>query len=251
MAGERPFAVSIAGLDPSAGAGILADTKCFEQHQVYGFGICTALTVQTDTDFISIEWVGTEKIIAQLEPLMDKFNITACKIGLIEDLFELEYVIRYLKWKAPDIKIVVDPILKASAGYAFHNWADEIEKIAQVLTRIDLLTPNYLEMESLSGSLKVQEAAKAWSKLCPVLLKGGHNTAEPGTDYLFEGAQIHEFKSGPFLPYAKHGSGCVLSASITANLALGRSLPVSCTLAKEYINCFLNSNKTPLGYHAL
>jgi hydroxymethylpyrimidine/phosphomethylpyrimidine kinase len=251
MAGQRPFAVSIAGLDPSAGAGILADIKCFEQHRVYGFGICTALTVQTDSDFISNEWLGIDKIIAQLEPLVEKFRIMACKIGLIKDLPELEHLIRYLRRKTPDIKIVVDPILEASAGYSFHNWGNILERMHPVLHMIDLLTPNYPEMEAIGGRLKVEEAAKIWSGSCPILLKGGHNSAERGTDYLFEGEEVHAFRSDLLLAHAKHGSGCVLSASVTANLALGHSVFASCGLAKTYINHFLNSHKSPLGYHSL
>lgn len=251
MADQRPFAVSIAGLDPSGGAGILADIKCFEQHRVYGFGICTALTVQTDSDFISNEWLGVDKIIAQLEPLAEKFRIMACKIGLIRDLPELEHLIRYLRRKTPDIKIVVDPILEASAGYSFHNWENILDTMRPVLHMIDLLTPNYPEMQTIGGRLKVEEAANIWSRSCPILLKGGHNSAERGTDFLFDGKQVHTYRSGALRAHAKHGSGCVLSASVAANLALGHSLPASCGLAKTYINHFLNSHKSPLGYHHL
>jgi hydroxymethylpyrimidine/phosphomethylpyrimidine kinase len=250
MVNQRPFAISIAGFDPSGGAGLLADIKCFEQHHVYGFGVCTALTVQTDTEFIGLEWIELEKIIAQLEPLVKKFKIKACKIGLIKDLYELEYLARYLKSSIPEIQIVVDPILAASAGYAFHDWENCMEEMKKVLTVIDLLTPNYLETVRICGQLKAEEAAKLWAHHCPILLKGGHNPTEPGTDYLYEGTQIYELKSEAILPHGKHGSGCVLSAAITANLSLGHSISASCLHAKTYIQQFLNSNKSPLGYHA-
>src|SRR5690349_11279118 len=118
---NRLYVLSIAGFDPSAGAGVLADVKCFEQHEVYGFGICSALTVQTDSDFIKNDWLDAAQIINQLAPLLAKFPIAACKIGLIKDRVVLLEVIAYLKLHIPSLKIVVDPVLKASSGYEFHD----------------------------------------------------------------------------------------------------------------------------------
>jgi len=248
MIAERVNVISLAGFDPSAGAGILADVKCFEQHQVYGFGICTSLTVQTDRNFINNQWIEWEQIIAQMKPLLDKFKIKACKIGLIKDMNTLEKVVKFIKQADPAIQIVVDPILKASAGFEFHSWQNAFEQFLPILKEIDLITPNYLEMLALNGGADAEQGAKIWALHCPLLLKGGHNPRSPGTDYLYENNRVLELTSKMGV-HAKHGSGCVLSSAITANLALGFSLSASCKLAKIYISKFLNSNQSLLGYH--
>ncbi|TDQ11336.1 hydroxymethylpyrimidine/phosphomethylpyrimidine kinase [Pedobacter metabolipauper] len=247
---ERPYTLSIAGFDPSAGAGILADIKCFEQHQVYGFGICSALTVQNDVDFIANDWLDAHAIINQITPLLTRFTIRSCKIGLIKDQNVLLEVITYLRSKLPLLKIIVDPILKASAGYNFYNLQRGLSQFIPVLDQIDLITPNYDELLVLSGSGDAEVAAITWAQYCPVLLKGGHNPDAPGTDLLFDQQIKTVFKPGVRKVYQKHGSGCVLSASITANIALGYSLPESCERAKKYMEHFLNSNNTLLGYHS-
>lgn len=245
MLANRPYVISIAGFDPSAGAGVLADVKCFEQHHVYGFGVCSALTVQTDSEFLKNDWLDALQIIAQLEPLMAKFKVSACKIGLIKDLTVLHEVVSFLNSKNPDLKIIADPVLKASSGYEFHDWSNGMEILAPILKQIDLITPNYNEMLSLGGEVK------AWAQYCPVLLKGGHNINAPGTDYLYEQDNVYEFTPHTSEIYQKHGSGCILSAAITANIALGYSLKEACRKAKLYIEKFLNSNNTLLGYHSL
>lgn len=247
----RPYVMSLAGFDPSAGAGILADIKCFEQLQVYGFGVCTALTVQTADVFLKNDWLDAGQIIDQAAPLLGKFEVKACKIGLIKDQDTLLEVLAFLKLKAPGIKIVLDPVLKASAGYTFHNWEESLEKLAPVLSQLNLITPNYPEMQVLAGDTAAQEAARAWSAYCPVLLKGGHNSTAAGTDYLFEAGDLRTLKSDVQQVYQKHGSGCVLSAAITAALAKGQDLYTACFLGKKYIEQFLNSSPSLLGHHQL
>lgn len=251
MQTTRPYVISIAGFDPSAGAGLLADIKCFEQHEVYGFGVCSALTVQTDNEFLSNEWQTAQQIIDQAAPLLKKFKVLACKIGLIQNLEVLQEVLDFLKMQVRDLKIVLDPVIKASAGYGFHGWQDSLTRLIPVLAQLDLITPNYTEMEILAGNLGVHVAANAWSAHCAVLLKGGHAPFNPGTDYLFELGGYRKLK--PLVNHIeqKHGSGCVLSAAITARLAHGYSLTEACSLAKVYIEHFLNSNTSLLGYHKL
>lgn len=252
MQNSRPYVMSIAGFDPSAGAGILADIKCFEQHKTYGFGICAALTIQTDIDFLNNEWLSASQIIDQVRPLIKKFKISACKIGLIKNVEVLQEVVYFLKVQTPEIKIVLDPILKASAGYNFHDWNNGFAKLQPTLDHIDLITPNYPEMKSLGGNHEeVQLTAKNWSNSCAVLLKGGHSEMQVGTDYLYKHEKRYELTPGVYYVHQKHGSGCVLSAAITARLALGFDLTTSCVLAKKYVEQFLNSNTTLLGDHKL
>jgi hydroxymethylpyrimidine/phosphomethylpyrimidine kinase len=249
MSTQRKYVASIAGFDPSAGAGVLADLKCFEQHQVYGFGICTALTVQTDDTFIAVEWLDANQIIAQLNPLFKKFEIAAIKIGLIQDLKILEVVVNFIKECNKSSVIVLDPVLSSSSGFEFHNW--DVTKLTGILKQLDLITPNYEEMKRMGNQESVEQTAAQWSIHCPVLLKGGHNPQFPGRDQLFEEPNSpFPLNPLPGLVYPKHGSGCVLSAAITANLAKGYHLKEACQKAKTYTTSFLNSNSSLLGYHS-
>ncbi len=251
MTTHRPYVMSIAGFDPTAGAGLLADIKCFELLDVYGFGICTALTIQTDRDFLKNDWLSATQIIEQMTPLLSRFTVSAVKIGLIQDISVMLQVITYLKKHAPAVRIVMDPVLKATAGYAFHDWENGLKHLQPILTQIDLITPNYPEMMSLGGKQEVFATAAAWAVHAPVLLKGGHLEADTGTDHLFAGEKVHVLKPRTTAIYQKHGSGCVLSSAITAQLAKGFSLPEACISAKNYVEQFLNSNQSLLGYHKL
>lgn len=248
MPDTRPYALSIAGFDPSGGAGILTDIKAFEMHNVYGFGVCSALTVQSDTDFLKVQWLDASEIIEQLEPLVNKFPIQACKIGIVKDLHILLQVVLYLKQQQRNIQIILDPVLKASAGFAFHGILED-EKLAAVLREICIVTPNYDEIQQLNRELTPKEAAKSLATNCAILLKGGHNPEAPGTDYLYEHDSCTTLEPTLSTVYPKHGSGCVLSASIAANLALGHTLTAACRNGKRYTESFLSSNKSLLGYH--
>ncbi|RZL99043.1 MAG: hydroxymethylpyrimidine/phosphomethylpyrimidine kinase, partial [Pedobacter sp.] len=244
-----PYVMSIAGFDPSAGAGVLSDIKCFEQHGTYGFGICSAITTQTDTSFKSCDWVSIERIINQATPLLEKFPISACKIGLIEDLSVLLKVISLIKSYGQHICVILDPVMESSSGFLFHDWS--LEKLSPSIRKLDLITPNYEEMMRLSCGRSPEETASVLSGLCPVLLKGGHNVNAPGTDFLFQpGKQSVSFQRAIDKVYPKHGSGCVLSAAITANIALGHALEKACREAKKYTEIYLKSNDSLLGYHA-
>jgi len=248
MQPDRPYVLSIAGLDPSGGAGILADVKTFEQHQVYGFGICSALTVQNDDAFYKVQWLSAPEIIAQLEPLVTKFPLATCKIGIIRNWEVLDEVLTFLKSKNPDLPIVLDPVLQASAGYVFQTIETGWH---QVLPKLSLITPNYNEMKQLGSDSSPEETALSLSATCAVLLKGGHHPAALGTDYLFQNGHYLAFKPGSTEVFPKHGSGCVLSAAIAANLALGHALPEACRRAKKYTESFLSSTPALLGYHYL
>jgi hydroxymethylpyrimidine/phosphomethylpyrimidine kinase len=249
MQTTRPNVLTIAGFDPSGGAGVLADCKTFEQHAVYGFGVCSALTVQTDDTFLNIHWLPAEQIIEQLQPLMNKFVVSACKIGIIDSLETLLEVIVFLKESNPAIQIVWDPVLKASTGYDFHT-VDSFHSLDAVLAGVTLVTPNYNELEQLQTMTGEVLIKNDQAVFCPVLLKGGHRPDALGTDTLYESSGHTMIPAGVSTVFPKHGSGCVLSAAITARLAQGATLQQACREAKQYIESFLNSNQSLLGYHA-
>ncbi|MBW8685973.1 hydroxymethylpyrimidine/phosphomethylpyrimidine kinase [Chitinophaga rhizophila] len=256
MAQHRPFVISLAGMDPSAGAGLLADIKTFEALGTYGLGVCTALTVQTDTRFISAEWQSAAQIIAQLKPLLETFPVQYCKIGIMKDADTMLEVISTITSLRPGIRIVLDPVLKASAGYTFHDDT-RLSTWKAVLEQVYLLTPNYQEAMLLTGAVDGEAAAKKLASYCAILLKGGHRSDKQGIDtlYLPEGESgkkhltILDIPAGKQSVFPKHGSGCVLSAAITAQLAAGMPLQTACITAKLYTEKFLASHSSLLGYH--
>ncbi|TWW02263.1 hydroxymethylpyrimidine/phosphomethylpyrimidine kinase [Chitinophaga pinensis] len=253
MEQHRPFVLSLAGLDPSAGAGLLADIKTFEALGTYGLGVCTALTVQTDTRFISAEWQSATQIIAQAQPLLETFPVQYCKIGIMKDVDTMLEVINAIRAITPGIRIVLDPVLKASAGYTFHDDT-RLSTWRAVLQQLYLLTPNLHEALLLSGEKDGQTAARVLTAYCSVLLKGGHREDKPGIDSLYFHTQqgtgnVLDIPAGKRKVYPKHGSGCVLSAAIAAQLAAGVPLSTACITAKLYTEKFLASHSSLLGYH--
>lgn len=246
---NRPYVLSIAGFDPSGGAGLVADAKTMEAHGVYGLTVCTSITVQHESVFEAVEWVDIELIKRQTILLIQKYPVNFCKIGLIQDWLSLTQITALLLELNPKMKIIVDPIFKASAGFDFHQDT-QIKDLESWLQNIYLLTPNALELNRIGDGQKSEmDIAKALSQYCRVLYKGGHNETEKGTDYLLIGDNVHQLLPQTITQYSKHGSGCVLSAAIVSNLALGHDLVESCVLAKTYISQFLDSNETLLGYH--
>ena len=246
----RPYALSIAGFDPSAGAGLLADVKSLEASGVYGLGVCTALTIQNDVSFERVNWVPAAQIREQVRILLARFRVDFVKIGLVESLSQLLELVGWLKGQNPRLQLVWDPVLKATAGYEFHRKTDR-ELLRALCAEMALITPNQPEMLRLwPGEPAADLAAQAVSACCPVLLKGGHAEGPVATDVLFAQGQWHSF-SAPRLPQGeKHGSGCVLSSAVLAGLARGLSLVEACRAGKDYTTAFLASNDTRLGYHS-
>lgn len=248
MAEERTYVLSIAGFDPSGGAGILADIKTFEANKVCGMGAISAVTFQNDIEFDSLKWIEADDILKQVLLLKRRFDFNFIKIGLIKDLETLEFVISNLKSQISNLKFVWDPIISASAGFEFHEKFEK-EKLFSVLKKCYLATPNTDEIKFLTGIANPMEAASDLSNYCNVLLKGGHNKEEPGVDYLFMKNKIEKIVPTEKDIFPKHGSGCVLSSAITANLALGNDLISACRNAKKYVEKYLSSSPSLLGVH--
>ncbi|MHA6249679.1 bifunctional hydroxymethylpyrimidine kinase/phosphomethylpyrimidine kinase [Pontibacter sp. CAU 1760] len=248
MPKPRPYTLSIAGFDPSGGAGITADSKTFEALKVQGLSVCTAITYQHEAAFAGLDWLGMAQLEKQLTLLLGKYKVPFAKIGLVESVEVLAQLLNLLHRLSPETKLVWDPILKASAGFTFHRGI-QAAQLQELCQRLYLITPNWNEMQQLMPDLSPPEAASALSRHCHVLLKGGHNTARPGYDYLYSEGESKAFRPKHAVPQGKHGSGCVLSAALTALLAQGYPLHKACRRAKDYTTRFLNSNATLLGYH--
>lgn len=249
MSTNRPFVLSIAGFDPSGGAGVLADVKTFEQHQVYGLAIITGNTIQTEDSFHATQWIDLDYVLKSIKTLFEKYTIQAVKIGIVPSFDYLKSVVEEIRKHSTDIKIVWDTVLKSTTEFEFMSL-DKLSLLHGVLPQIDLITPNYLEIQKLNPNDNlVKSKTEELSKYCAVLLKGGHNPITKGTDYLYCKNQIIKIAPNTIIKAEKHGSGCVLSAAITANLAMQNSLTNSCINAKAYVENFLNSNNKLLGLH--
>jgi len=247
---KQNYILTIAGFDPSGGAGLLADIKTFEQNKCIGMAVQTANTIQTEDEFLSVNWIDETIVIKQLETLLSKYKFNYIKIGLIPNLEFLKKAITICKTKNPNSKIIWDPILSASSGFDFNHDLNELETI---LKDIFLITPNWDEIKALSNTDNEIEGAKQLSKHTKVFLKGGHNEENIGKDYLFENKIQKAFNPKKTVKpmHPKHGSGCVLSSAITANLQQGYPLQKTILKSKRYIEGFLSSNKTLIGRHRL
>ena len=170
---------------------------------------------------------------------------------MIENLDSLNVLVTYLTSHISHPKIIWDPILKASAGFDFHKNVD-IALLETICKQLFLVTPNIPEAMILGKKDDAIENARELSGFCHVFLKGGHAENKTGHDTLFlKGGKQLSFRPKAKGIYPKHGSGCVLSSAITANLAKDEELHRACLKAKQYTEKFLRSNKTLLGYHKL
>jgi hydroxymethylpyrimidine/phosphomethylpyrimidine kinase len=247
---ERPIVMTIAGFDPSGGAGILADIKTFEQINVYGICVITAITLQTEKEFQSVRHRSISNLIEEIEFLTKHYSVRFAKIGMIKDAETLQEVVSILHRKK--IKIIWDPILKTSTHkqtFVKHS----IPQLKSILNDIYCITPNVNESLEISGKSDITEAGLDLSQHTNVIIKGGHNPSEKGTDLLFIKNTNQSIKIPPQTQLEiepKHGSGCVFSAALTAYLSLGFSLEESAIKAKIYTEHFLASNNSLLGYHS-
>lgn len=249
MTKSRPYVLSIAGYDPCCGAGVLADVKTFETIGVYGLAVTTCITYQNDSTFQGVHWLSKKKIKNQLYPILDAYKIDYVKIGLIENLEVLSEIIQLLETYNASIKIIWDPILKASAGFKFHKKISK-RLIKYIFESVEFVTPNWNEVELLSNEKDIIIGAEKIANYCNVYLKGGHNVETPATDMVWINKKLDILHPKAVTELSKHGTGCVLSSALTAYLALGNSKHKACELAKEYTYQFLISNESNLGYHS-
>ncbi|NND77981.1 MAG: hydroxymethylpyrimidine/phosphomethylpyrimidine kinase [Flavobacteriales bacterium] len=237
MRAARPFVLSIGGFDPSAGAGVLSDIKTYEHFGLNGLAVTTCITGQSHEKVHDVHWLNKEQILVQLKPLLSRYEIKVCKIAVIQSWAILNEIIDFLLMNEPNMMIVLDPVYESSSGYSFCS-APNAELRDEVLSKVQLITPNQLETDMLGFDKTILK--------CNVLLKSVRGKA-PGTDHLIlkEGETI-SFEANN-LGSEKHGSGCVLSSSIAAQLALGESLLVAVGIAKENIENYLGSSTNLIG----
>lgn len=243
---ERPYVISIAGFDPSGGAGLLSDSKTFEQSKVIGLGVCTALTLQTASKCLSLEWRPIDEVTEAIQVLMENYSVSAVKIGIVKDAKFLGKIVETVQKVNPEVKIVWDPVLKSTSDFNFFD-PETLPQLKKIVHKLSLITPNYNEYSVLKENDLLPDTHQ-----CALLIKGGHREDHLGTDILVEnGKEIllaPAERNTTYFP--KHGSGCVLSSAITAELAKGKNMETACRNGKLYIEKFLKSNSTLLGTHS-
>ena len=237
--------LSIAGSDPSAGAGIQQDLKTITHMGSYGATVITALTTQNTQGVQGVMPVPPEVVSSQLQSLLDDLDIRAVKIGQIPTKAVAQAIITLLRpyLTAHSIPVIYDPVMISTSGTPLMQ-PDCIEYVADHLFPLcTLVTPNLPEAESLTGlrltsTESIIEAGKMLTSRYKTafLLKGGHADSTDMTDHLFtpEGAH-HTYTTQKIITSNLHGTGCTLSSAIATALAQGQSLPNAVTTAKQLI----------------
>lgn len=247
---KKKIALSIAGSDSSAGAGIQADLKSFSYLGVHGMTAITCVTAQNTQQVKTIYKVPDDVIDQQIETLFDDCSIDAVKTGMLYDE-EIVHVVAQ-KLKTQHLKPVVDPVMVATSGDALSNHTFLTALKQELLPQAFMVTANFPETCTLANTKITQQkdlekAAKKIFELGPeyVLLKGGHLQGELATDILYDGKQFQTFTL-PRIPQKKaHGSGCTLSALITGLLALGEPPIIAVEKAKSIVWSMINEGYSP------
>lgn len=248
----QPVCLTIAGLDPSGGAGIIADIKTFSVFGCFAAAAVSSVTFQNTTGVFGAVHQTADSVRRQVEPVLDDYDIAALKTGMLPTREIIEEVANIIRER--DLKnIVVDPVVRSTSGFDLIDDAALTALIEKLFPLADLITPNLPEAERIARmkieSLEdIHKAAESMHSLGAknVLIKGGHAISDFGlqipdsdrrtaTDHLFTGDGVRLFEAEFIETTATHGTGCTLAAAITANLALGNDLSESVKIAKDFV----------------
>jgi hydroxymethylpyrimidine/phosphomethylpyrimidine kinase len=247
---NQPICLTIAGLDPSGGAGIIADIKTFTSFRCFATAAVTSLTFQNTTGVFGVINQTGDSVRRQTEPVLEDFQISALKTGMLPSREVIETVAEIVR-KNNLKNFVVDPVVRSTSGFDLIDDDALKSLITNLFPLADIVTPNIPEAERISGMKIETEAdfAEVAGKIQSlgaknVLLKGGHfgeskrqkAKGKRAKDYLFFENELQIFEGEFYDTTATHGTGCTLAAAITANLALGRSLIEAVGIAKKFVN---------------
>ncbi len=237
----RPQVLTIAGSDSGGGAGIQADLKTFQELEVFGTSVLTAVTAQNTRGVHGVEAVSPELITQQLDAIGSDFSIAACKTGMLFDAARIEAVATGVKRHVFN-RLVVDPVMIAKGGAPLlQNTAVDALKTS-LLPLATVVTPNVPEAEVLTG-LTIRsfndrlEAARRMLAygVRAVILKGGHLEGETAEDLIMTESEVFLLSAPRIQTSDTHGTGCTFSAALTAELAKGRSIMEAAVTAKRFI----------------
>lgn len=256
----KPVALTIAGSDPSGGAGIQADLKTFHQFGVYGEAAITLLTVQNTRTVAEVVLVEPRLVCAQVEAVLEDIPPQAVKTGALGSAAIIESIAALAaQFRAP---LVVDPVMISKHGAPLLAADARSALVEKLLPCAALVTPNLHEAAALAGRPvsspeDMEEAARRIHARCgaAVLVKGGHLDGD-AADLLFDGAELRWLRAPRIDTPHTHGTGCAFSAAITACLALGEPLQDAVKRAKRFISEAIRTNpglghgSGPVNHHA-
>ena len=251
-AGRTPTALTIAGSDSGGGAGIQADLKTFAALGVYGTSAITAVTAQNTCGVWAVTDLDAAIVAAQIDAVVTDIGADAVKTGMLANEQLIAIVADRVRQHGVT-KLVVDPVMVATSGDVLLP-AGAVVLLSMLLLPLALVvTPNRPEAEMLSGHPisdrpSLEDAARRIADRGAryVLIKGGHAEG-PATDVLFDGQTFREFSVPRIATTSTHGTGCTLSAAITAYLARGRTVEAAVAAAKVYLTAALQA-AVPIGH---
>lgn len=246
------IALTIAGVDPSGGAGTLADVRTFAAFGVFPTAAIASITFQNTQGVFGAEHQSAASVRQQVIPILDDYEIAAVKTGMLPTREVIEEVAAIIAERGLK-NIVVDPVVRSTSGFDLIDNAALRALIEKLFPLADVITPNIPEAERISGvaietESDIRDAAGVMRDLGArnVLIKGGHlDNADGGRrttdsrkakDFLFTGSELKVFEGEYWETTATHGTGCTLSSAIAANLALGNDLGTSVEIAKQFVN---------------
>jgi len=256
-----PVALTIAGSDPSGGAGIQADLKTFHQLGVYGMSVLTLVTVQNTQSVKAVELLPAWLVGAQLEAVLADIPPQAAKTGALGEEGLITEVARHAAGFT--FPLVVDPVMISKHGMPLMTERAGSVLARELLPHAFLVTPNLHEASVLAGMpvkdlADMEEAARRILDLgaAAVLVKGGHLDGD-AIDLLCTRHEVHRYSSARIETQHTHGTGCTYSAAITAGLAQGLALPQAVERAKRFITLAIQSSPGlghgcgPVNHHAI
>ena len=238
------IALTIAGVDPSGGAGTIADVRTFAAFGVFPTAAIASITFQNTQGVFGAEHQSADSVRRQIIPILDDYEVSAVKTGMLPTREVIETVAAIIAERQLK-NIVVDPVVRSTSGFDLIDDAALRSLIEKLFPLADLITPNIPEAERISGvaiesESDIHDAASVMRELGAknVLIKGGHLRATVGIakDFLFIGEELRVFEEDYWETTATHGTGCTLSSAIAANLAWGNDLVTSVEIAKRFVN---------------
>jgi hydroxymethylpyrimidine/phosphomethylpyrimidine kinase len=242
-----PIALTIAGSDPSGGAGIQADLKTFHQLGVYGTSAITLITIQNTTRVSFVQTLDPELVAGQIEAVLEDLPPQAAKTGALGTSAIIEAVAS--RWRTSNCPLVVDPVMISKHGAPLIDATARAALRELLIPQAALVTPNLHEAAELAGfpvedPEQMKDAALKIAQFGPgaVLIKGGHLAGDETVDLLYHNGAFTEFRAPRVETRHTHGTGCTYSAAITAFMARGLAMPDAVASAKSFIDEAIRTN---------
>ncbi len=244
---NRPVCLTIAGSDPSGGAGIQADLKTFHRHGVYGAAVVSLVTVQNSLGTLSSEVLPADLVEAQARAVLDDLPVACVKTGALGSAAVIEAVARVLSGRS--LALVVDPVMSAKNGTSFMVGNALDAAMAHLFPLATLLTPNLDEASAIVGRplatvSDMQEAALEMRErfgCAAVLVKGGHLAGDDLVDVLCDDRGFAEFEARRIRNPHTRGTGCTYSATLAAHMAQGIGMREAVTKSRAWLQKAIES----------